>query len=550
MKIPSSTLCDYSSSSSRESTVRFLLDYAYRERYGLSAHWERMRRYYDGTHDTMNQIAECLGNLELPFTPAQSTDGFINVESQIEGAIPDFEFSGRGAEDAAKASQREKIVRYIVERNDMEYKNSRNERVLGITGSAVWKVCWDISRQNPLGDVAVINPKPQQIFPDPASKTVDGCEWIGYTYKLHKAKAVRTFGDDLKRYGIKSEELFSKRGTLQYDSAIYDEANQTVDVTEWWFRQPEDGEMEIALADGGKHKCAWRAGDIGLCILINDTEVRYVPRYWLSINCDMYPFVIYSKTPDDDSIWGKSELDGITHLIDASDRELAYAQINSAFMSNDIVVAEENAFSDDSEPENRPGAVWKLRPGMMGKVARLGNIAYSEGALHSNSSRWRQIIQETTGNYDTYNGAEPVRVTTATGIALLNERARLRIEKKRINRQAGFRRLYELIDRVALENYDDGRVIAIGAAESFIYAYSAITTADGYLPEVDIKINVGDGLRNSKAFTISALSDLIRTPVNETNYKIVQAFVRLIDIPQSAEICREIEGRFGGGDVM
>ena len=228
-----------------------------------------------------------------------------------------------------------------------------------------------------------------------------------------------------------------------------------------------------------------------------------------------------------------------------SDRELAFDQLNSAFMSNDIIMAEENAFSDDSAPDNRPGAVWKLRPGMMGKVQRLGNIAYSENALQNNTERWRSLMQQTTGNFDTYQGAEPSRVLTATGIALLNERSRSRLERKRVDRQAGFERLYRLMDYTTLENYDDGRVIHIGASEdSFVYRYSKVASEDGYIPLLDVKINVGDGLKNSKAFTISALSDLIRTPVSADNYALVKAFVELIDIPQSADICRGLEEKY------
>ena len=60
------------------------------------------------------------------------------MESQIDPILPDFEFSARGDDDGGKAKQREKLVRYIRDRNDMDYKNSRNERRLGILGSAVW----------------------------------------------------------------------------------------------------------------------------------------------------------------------------------------------------------------------------------------------------------------------------------------------------------------------------------------------------------------------------------------------------------------------------
>ena len=403
-----------------------------------------------------------------------------------------------------------------------------------------------------MGEVEVSNPHPSQLFTDPSSADMDGCEYIAYCYTLHTSRAARLFGADIRRAGYTTEEVFRVRGAWSdvFSSGFlagiqdYDDAQHSVNVTEWWFRQPEDGEERIKT-ESGEVSYKWKSGDVGLCILINGREVRYVPKYWNGADCDMYPFVIYRKTPNEGSIWGKSELEAIVPLIDAADRELAFAQLNSAFMSNDIIMAEENAFSDDSAPDNRPGAVWKLRPGMMGKVQRLGNIAYSENALQNNTERWRSLMQQTTGNFDTYQGAEPSRVLTATGIALLNERSRSRLERKRVDRQAGFERLYRLMDYTALENYDDGRVIHIGASEdSFVYRYSKVASEDGYIPCLDVKINVGDGLKNSKAFTISALSDLIRTPVNADNYELVKAFVELIDIPQSADICRGLEEKY------
>ena len=296
-------------------------------------------------------------------------------------------------------------------------------------------------------------------------------------------------------------------------------------------------------------RCKYRAGDIALCVLLGETEVRYVPKYWNETDCHMFPFVIYDKLPREGTLWGKSELEAIIPFIDAADREIAYAQLNSAFSSNDVIVAEENAFADDSTLDNTPGAIWKLRPGMMGKVQRLGNAAYSESYLHANFDKWRSLMQETTGNFAISQGSEPDRVTTATGIALLNERARSRNNLKRIDKSAGFARLFELCDRTALEYYDDGRVILSGAAdeEDTIYVASDFKRADGdrtYIPRVDIRIHIGDGLAHSKAFTVSAVSSLISTPITAENYRIVKSYLELIDLPMRQEISDMLDERF------
>jgi hypothetical protein len=163
-------------------------------------------------------------------------------------------------------------------------------------------------------------------------------------------------------------------------------------------------------------------------------------------------------------------------------------------------------------------------------------------------------MQETAGNYDSYQSAQPMKVTTATGIALVNEQARARQERKRIDRQNAFEKLYALCDYTALENFDDGRIIDIGAATErnkdpkFVYKFSNIVSEDNYIPDIDIKIHVGDGLKNSKAFTVSALSEIMRMPITADNYELVKAFIKLIDIPQSLEICSFIDNKFSADD--
>lgn len=559
-RIKAESVYDYSSAAAREDTVAFLLDYSARAKENTLAYWRKMKRYYDGSHNAEADSLAFSAENALPFEAALSTDGYIQVESQIESALPDFEFSPRGDEDAGKAKQRESIVRYICDTADLEMKNAVNERRLGIKGSAVWKVCWNADAEAPggkSGEVEIQNPKPEEIFPDPTATSVDECEYIGYVYRMHKMKARRLFEADAARMGADIDELISRAdgdgirfgfdAEADADSSVYDTASDTVRITEWWYRQPCGGEETIKVTDkDGKQSTVayrWEPGDIALSVFIGEKEVRRIPKYWNTTACKMFPFVVYSRLPKDGSLWGKSELEAIIPIIEAADRELAFAQLNAAFSSNDIILAEENALADGCTLDNSPGAVWTLRPGMMGKVQRLGNFGGSESALIANASAWREMIQNTTGNYDSYQGSEPTRVTTATGIALLNERAKSRTTLKKVGKKEGFKRLYSLIDRTALEYYDDGRTIAING-ESVVYRFGDYVSDSTYIPTLDIRIHVGDGLENSKAFTVSAITDLIKTPITQDNYETVMAFIELIGLPMRKEICDAIKKRF------
>ncbi len=552
--IQKDNLYDYSDAARREQTAAFLLDYAARSKDDINAYWNKMRAYYDGNHEINSQTGAFYADNGLPWRAAQSTDGYIHVETQIEPEIPDFEFVPRSGDDAQKARMRRSIAKYIVDNNDLVYKNSRNERRLGIYGSAVWKVCWDSAMDSAFnGDVCIEAPSPSQIYTDPTAADVDGCEYIGYVYKMHKQKAKRLFENDLKYQRTSFDDICSNDTcddimTGSVDSEHYMGEDDTVTVTEWWYRQPKRGKCTKNVYSGGKMReveYTWQSGDIALSVFINGHEVRNIPKYWLSTSNKSFPFVIYNRIPNENSLWGKSELELIIPLIDAKDRELCFAQLNNAFSSNDIILAEENAFSDGEYPENSPGAMWKLRPGMMGKVQRLGNTAAYSNALYSGSNYFQSLIENTTGNFEVNQGKEPTNVTTATGIALLNERAQTRKSLKNIDRSQGFKRLFSLIDATALEYYNDGREIMLADGKSAFFKYSDFAGFDNYIPVVDVVIHTGNTAANSKALTISALATLMGMNITKDNYVLAKAYIDAINIPERGEISDFLEKHFG-----
>lgn len=534
----------------REKSAAFLLREAKIARSNIDGYWQRMQNYYSGAHDTVKQTGEFLAATELPWKPATVPDGYLHVESQIESKMPDFEFCARSDDEADMAKARENAVRYICDRNELEIKNSVNERRLGIMGSAVWKLALTTG-ENGTDEIAIENPSPENIYPDPNSTSVDGCEYIGYTYKLSRLTVQRVFADDLALAGTNIDKIFEERDErMGIETDIYSsEASPLADVTEWWFRQPYDGSCSCETIDAAGNittvNYEYRAGDIALCILLCGREIRYIPKFWNKTSCTHYPFVIYSRIMSDNSIWGRSEIEAILPLIDAADRQLAFAQLNTAFFANDILLYEENAFAPDSFPQNHPGAVWKLRPGMIDKVSRLGGLAGDSTVHYEIVDKYRALMKEALGNYDFLQGDSATQVTTATGLALLSDFASKRIAAKQVCKKAGFSRLYRLIDYFALEVYGHDRLEAIGAGcKGTLERCRHCIELLGYVPAVDIRINIGDGLENSRSFTISAISELIKTEITAENYPIVRAYIESLGIPYGAAICEKLDKKF------
>lgn len=594
--IESGRLYDYSTVESREETIPYLYEYAKANRSEQQGKWIEYDNYYNNQHVTQLELKKVAQDKGLPFIPAILPDPFIHVESQIMPDIPDFEFSGRDDDmDSVKAKQREFVVRFVVENNKLENMNTDNERRLNKLGNAFWKVAFDYSIEGPgfNGDLVIGNPSPANIFPDPSALDIDDCEYIDYVYRMHKMKVARTFRKDLERLKLTIADLDGEgyHGDTQiFNSQTQDVNDDTLQIVEHWFRQPIEGsdtrEYEI---DGKtvKRKVTWEAGDIACSIMIGSREVRYIPKYWEKTGRQnkLYPFVKYCKIPIDGSFWDMSEIAPIKDLVDAGDREMAMFILNDAFNANDIILMEENALSDDTEAVNVPGAQWKVKSGKMGAVARLGGLSNLNSGLKDSINFIRDLIQETVGNFDSTQGKEPVRVTTSSGIAQLNERADARKNIKKADRLTGFERLYELIDWSALEFYDDNRVIFLGATDEkakanfeqiksqlprgqqftntdptqgpVIFRFNAdkmrsldagptdqTGEATWYYPRIDAVVHAGDGVRKSKAFTTAAISDLSKMNITPYNYRIFEAWVDLLDLPNRKEIKEGLEQAF------
>lgn len=555
VKIKQDDLYNYSTLETREATIRFLFSYAKTGRSSLEEYWALMRRYYDGEHDTPKQMAAFCESQGLPWYPAQCTDGYIHVETQIDPTIPDFEFSGRDDDtDNLKAKVREKVVRFVLDNNPMELMNTRNERRMNLKGTAAWKVAWDMSivKPNIIGDIVIGNPKVEQLFWDTSSgEDIDKCESFPLVYRMHKMAVKRYFAKDLKRIGKSIDDFalgFGREDTeLSADSDNYDTPDYTLQIMEWWFLQPDAGSETIEDVE-----YEWEAGSIACVILINQEEVRYIPKYWRKTNCSMYPFSVYCKVPNDDDIHGKSEIEMIKDLMDGTDRQLAYAQLNDAFTANDIVLMEENAIADDGELSNMPGSVWKVKPEKINAVRRLSNLTPAHVPMYQTADRYKEMMQQTNGNFDVNQGdAPPSNVNTLGGQLQLQEQGNKRQNIKKFDRMAGMKRLIRLIDYTALENYDDGRIIYIGAkskdSQSVNFSYNSdimrMTGKDGkeYYPEVDVKMQLSNGIQKSKALTIQALNELSKMTITPQNYKFIQAYIDELDIPQRVELNAFIE---------
>lgn len=563
---------DYSTREAREVTVSELFHRARNARTAVEAEWQRYNDYYNGIHDVTAETAEFCRDNDLPWVPANMPDPWIMVESQLDPAVPEPEFRGRDDDmDSAKARQREFAVRYIVENNRLGDMNTRNERRLLKLGDAFWKAYWDGEMRCGVneGDIRIKDVPVEAIFPDPSVRdgTIQDGQYLDYVYSVHKVRFCQMFKKELSELGLRQEDILSadyvgRTGLFDMTTAV-DDMDDTVQVLEHWFRQPEE--------TTDKNGNTVPAGSVGCSIQAGGRELRYIPNYWERTGRQnrLFPFVHYWRIQDENQIWNKSELFPILDLVDAADRKLAMGILNDAFMANDILLVEEGALADGTELTNEPGAVVKLKANAMGRVQRLGGLQSMANA--SVGIEWfKGQIERTSRNYETNLGREPARTTTAMGLTLLRSDAHNQSDIKRADRNAGFERLYELLDWLALEFFDDDRMLFIGAdeatdrparrlrfnADAFAQTMPEVRDLQGnvvrpswtYWPRVDVTISAGDSLVRGKESTLQALQALTAAPVTAENWKLFAAQLEVLDLPGKQDIIADWERRFGLSD--
>lgn len=566
--IAKATGYDYSTREARERTAADLFGKAKEARAPAERDWETYNDYYNFLHDAAKEMQEAYKEKGLEFDPAVIPDPYIAVETQIQTAVPQPEFRGRDSDkDSEKAKKREYAVRFVCENNRLEDMNTSNERRLVKLGDAFWKVYWDRTMRSGLdeGDIRIEDVPVEAIFVDPAcrEKGLQAGQYVFHLYRMHKVAFCNHYAQDLQKLGIRPEEIISEdyaESLKLFDmTSGVNDWEDTVTVMEHWFKQP----MPVTV-NGRKIE----AGTVACSILVGGKEIKYIPQYWENTGRQnrLFPFVHYWRIRDENQFYNKSELFAILDMVDAADRKLGMAEANEAMSGNDIVVGEEGVFVDGSGPDNTPGAYWEVKQGRVNSVRRLGGLQPLQDAVGGTEWYLKQI-QRANRNYETNQGAEASRQTTATALSMMRADAQAQDEIKVADRNAGFERLYELIDWSCLEFYDTDRMIWIGAKKKDeepidftfnsgeisetlppVYDYQhpdqIVREEQEYWPRVDVTVTAGEGIIKGKQATLQALDSLAQMQVTAQNWRILAAQLEILDIPNKKEIIESWRAQF------
>ena len=101
-----------------------------------------------------------------------------------------------------------------------------------------------------------------------------------------------------------------------------------------------------------------------------------------------------------------------------------------------MIVAEEDALSDESEINNMPGGITYMKSGRVNAIKRLGGLRPFSQSIEDIQFIQSQI-ERTVRNYDTNQGRETSKVTTASGLAQIRADQQQQSNMKNYDRMQG-----------------------------------------------------------------------------------------------------------------
>lgn len=388
-------------------------------------------------------------------------------------------------EDEELANDLTKVVKILLTKNRIEKYLQLEERSRLKFGTGIWKIYFDPSKYNGLGDIAFDTVDPVNFFVDPDE--VDDLQNAGYCLTAFK----RSLQYLKTKYPDKANLITPDQKYVEFQ--IYDTENtdfnpreSNATLFEYWTKDPVQGLVRIVVA--------------------GETLLRYQPRFYMH---GKYPFVVGVDYPVQKSFWGMGEIEQIITMQDVLNKLLQIV-IENVALANGQLVVDKNAsgLKDIKELANQ---LWK--PGLTIPVNDVNSIKKLEGVV---APTWvinliemiKRDIELVTGISPVYLGLAPGSVTAASGILALQEQATARVRLKLQEQARMLEELVQFIVAYIVEFYNEDRTFRYldknrEPAWIVVNGNNVAETDEAgnkYIPEFDVTVEVGYDTPMSRAY--------------------------------------------------
>lgn len=331
-------------------------------------------------------------------TGAQCLNVIMNKHADAMDNYPEAICLPRAADDEQTAEMLNSVLPCVLERNGFQntYSDEVYDKLIG--GVGVFAVLWDSSKENGLGDIAIVKADILSLAWKPHIENIQDSPNL-FCLKLYDTDEVKNMYPQLENVGTENMGIEEYR-TYDNDSKTHDKAV----IVDWYYKK-----------DGKLHLCKWCGDEI---LFASENEPEKYPKGFYEHG--LYPFIFdpmykLRDTPVGFSMvdicrWPQKYLDGLK--VDILKNIKVNSQTRSLFNSGAGLNAEDLADLNKEyvECDNVNDNI--IKP--------LETKDIAAGALNMYNALIDEM-KETTGTNDASSGASAAGVTSGSAIAALQE---------------------------------------------------------------------------------------------------------------------------------
>lgn len=323
----------------------------------------------------------------------------VSKHADVMEAYPDPIILPREPNDEAEAKKLSSIIPVVLGQNKFESTYSKAQWSKLKTGTGVYKIVWDASKLNGLGDISIQEVDLLNLFWEPGVEDIQESKYFFHTC-LTDNEALEA------RYPFLKDQL--KGDTISTTKFMYDDTVPTdgkSTVVDCYYKKWENGKQTL-------HYVKFVCGK-----LLYSSENEGKPLY----DHGLYPFVFDALFPVEGAPYGY----GFVDL--CKNPQTALDLMDSAFIRNTMVGAMPRYFARSDASFNEEQFLDLSRPLVKvdGNLGADGLRAIENKPLPGNyisyfNSKINEL-RETSGNTETATGSTAQGVTAASAIAALQE---------------------------------------------------------------------------------------------------------------------------------
>lgn len=333
--------------------------------------------------------------------------------------------------DAALADAMGQIADYQWRALDMDSKLPIASRIAKIYGTAFFYTFWNPAKRNGVGDIDVRVVEPMNVYPDPVCTRMENCVGMFYAYVIPLEEAKRMFPGKalLLKPSRNIPNIFDKNLAESYEGSEKPSAStESCFIKEYWVRDGAKVTVEEEMSmnkDEGEavsqiiQKLKYPNGRvITICedVLLEDKACQY----------PVWPFEpLYDY--DIGEFWGVGEIDNLQQPQVLYNRIFSQLYDNIRLMGNPNVIADKTAGVDWTNYMSSVGQVIQKE---QGTDVRMWDAPQFSPALPEFLKMLQFSMDTLSGIHDITQGRQPVGITAAQAIELLQQSAQTRIRLK------------------------------------------------------------------------------------------------------------------------